>query len=111
MKLPFINKRKVVQILNQAMFEEHQDNQFEEHQIQRSYSAGYIDGIGFALSVISEKPQNDGAWSYPISLSFYEEEDESCTIYAKQQQVEQMRERMFDLQNKNKYAFFGEEAD
>jgi hypothetical protein len=92
------------------MWEEHQDNQFEESQVMRSYSAGIIDGLGMALTALSSEP-NEEAKYFPLSISFYEEDDESCTIARKNQQVERVRERLFDLQQESKLSLFYEEVD
>ena len=110
MKLPFINRKKLINKINTMMWEEQQDSQFEESQVMRSYSAGIIDGLGYAIALMSDEPAKE-AWAYPISISFYEEDDESCTIAAKHQKVEDMRERVFDLQQSNKLSLFYEEAD
>ena len=107
-KLLFRHK-KVVEQINRMMWEEHAENQFEESQVMRSYSAGIIDGLGMALSAVSPAPEE--ARSFPLSLSFYEEDEDSCTINARQQQVEAMRERVFDLQQENKLSLFYEEVD
>jgi len=85
------------------MFEEHQDNQFNDSQVMRSYSSGIIDGLGLALNILTKSPEKD-AYAYPISLSFYEEDEPA-------RDVEAMRERMFDLQQANKLSLFYEEVD
>lgn len=103
-------KKKIVEEINRLMWEEHADNQFEESQTMRSYSAGIIDGLGLALTVIAPNPVDRGP-KWPLSISFYEEEEESCTIARKQQHVEQLRERVFDLQQQSKYSLFYEEVD
>jgi hypothetical protein len=108
-KLLFSRKKAIAQI-NRLMWEEHAENQFEESQVMRSYSAGILDGLGLALTVISNEPAQQ-APAFPLSLSFYEEDDESCTIAKKHQAVESMRERVFDLQEANKLSLFYEEVD
>ena len=100
---PFISTKRVVQQINQLMFEEHQDNQFNDSQVMRSYSSGIIDGLGLALNILTKSPEKD-AYAYPISLSFYEEDEPA-------RDVEAMRERMFDLQQANKLSLFYEEVD
>jgi len=100
---PFIRTKRVVQQINQLMFEEHQDNQFNDSQVMRSYSSGIIDGLGLALNILTKSPEKD-AYAYPISLSFYEEDEPA-------RDVEAMRERMFDLQQANKLSLFYEEVD
>jgi len=108
-KLLFRRKKAIAQI-NRLMWEEHADNQFEESQVMRSYSAGIIDGLGLALTVLSTEPAQQ-APAFPLSLSFYEEDDESCTIAKKHETVEAMRERVFDMQQANKLSLFYEEVD
>lgn len=100
---PFFRTKRAVQQINQLMFEEHQDNQFNDSQIMRSYSSGIIDGLGLALNILTKSPAKD-AYAYPISLSFYEEEEPNRA-------VEVMRERVFDLQHDNKLSLFYEEVD
>jgi len=100
---PFFRTKRVVQQINQMMFEEHQDTQFNDSQIMRSYSSGIIDGLGLALNILTKSPAKD-AYAYPISLSFYEEEEPEVV-------VETMRERLFDLQHSNKLSLFYEEVD
>lgn len=100
---PFIRTKRVVQQINQMMFEEHQDNQFNDSQVMRSYSSGIIDGLGIALNLLTKSPAKD-AYSYPISLSFYEEEEP-------ENKIEQTRELLFDLQNRSRYSLFMEEVD
>ena len=92
------------------IWDEHCDAQFEESQVMRSYSAGIIDGLGMALTALSNDPAKE-APKFPLSISFYEEDEESCTIARKQQAVEDMRERVFDLQQQNKLSLFYEEVD
>jgi len=110
MRKLLLSKKKVIEKINRLMWEEHAENQFEESQVMRSYSAGIIDGLGLALTVISVTPAKD-APNFPLSISFYEEDDESCTIARKQQAVEAVRERVFDLQQANKLSLFYEEVD
>jgi hypothetical protein len=110
MRKLLFRRKKAIEQINRLMWEEHADNQFEESQVMRSYSAGIIDGLGLALTVISNTPAQD-APSFPLSISFYEEDDESCTIARKHQEVEAMRERVFDLQSSNKLSLFYEEVD
>jgi hypothetical protein len=64
MKSPFIRKKKLIQQINNIMWEEHQDNQFEESQVMRSYSAGLIDGYGYVIAMLSNQPSQE-AWAYP----------------------------------------------
>jgi hypothetical protein len=109
MRKLLLRTKKVAEQINRLMFEEYQDNQFEESQTMRSYSAGIIDGLALALTVISDTPEKL-APSFPLSISFYEEDDESCTIAAKQARVEAMREKVFDLQNQQKLSLFYEEV-
>jgi len=100
---PFFRTKRVVQQINQMMFEEHQDTQFNDSQVMRSYSSGIIDGLGIALNLLTKSPAKD-AYSYPISLSFYEEEEP-------ENKIEQTRELLFDLQNRSRYSLFMEEVD
>jgi len=100
---PFIRTKRVVQQINQLMFEEHQDTQFNDSQVMRSYSSGIIDGLGLALNILTKSPAQD-AYAYPISLSFYEEDEPKMT-------VEAVREHVFDLQNASKRSLFYEEVD
>jgi len=110
MRKLLFRRKKAVEQINRMIWEEHVENQFEESQVMRSYSAGIIDGLGLALTVLSRTPAEESR-SFPLSISFYEEEDESCTIAKKQQIVEDMRERVFDLQQSNKLSLFYEEVD
>lgn len=110
MRKLLLNRKKLVDKINRLMWDEHCDNQFEESQTMRSYSAGIIDGLGMVLHLISDNPAAE-SYAYPLSISFYEEEDESCTIARKQQEVESMRERVFDLQNETKASLFYQEVD
>ena len=110
MRKLLFRRKKVIQRINRLMWEEHSENQFEDSQVMRAYSAGIIDGLGMSLTVISNKPAEQ-APMFPLSISFYEEEDESCTIARKQQQVESVRETIFDLQHSNKLSLFYEEVD
>ena len=110
MRKLLLSRKKLTDKINRIMWEEHRDNQFEESQVMRSYSAGIIDGLGMVLHLMHNSPAKE-APMFPISLSFYEEDDESCTIARKQQTVEAMRERVFDLQQSNKLSLFYEEVD
>ena len=110
MRKLLFRRKKAVEQINRMIWEEHAENQFEESQVMRSYSAGIIDGLGLALTVLSRTPAEESR-SFPLSISFSEEEDESCTIAKKQQVVEDMRERVFDLQQANKLSLFYEEVD
>lgn len=110
MRKLLLSKKKLTEKINRLMWEEHQDNMFEDSQVMRSYSAGIIDGLGMVLHLMHENPAKD-APMFPLSLSFYEEDEDSCTIAKKQQTVEDMRERMFDLQQANKLSLFYEEVD
>jgi hypothetical protein len=91
------------------MFEEHQENQFEESQVMRSYSAGIIDGLALALTTLSDTPLKD-APAFPLSISFYEE-DEPPVRYPSYEAVERLRERVFDLQHNKPVSLFYEEVD
>lgn len=110
MRKLLFRRKKAVEQINRMIWEEHRDSQFEESQVMRSYSAGIIDGLGMAIAVLSDNPAKEARY-FPLSISFYEEEDESCTIARKQQIVEDMRERVFDLQQSNKLSLFYEEVD
>jgi len=110
MRKLLLSRKKLTEKINRLMWEEHSENQFEESQVMRSYSAGIIDGLGLVLTLLHDNPTQEASM-YPISLSFYEEEDESCTIAKKQQTVEALRERVFDLQQFNKLSLFYEEVD
>lgn len=110
MRKLLLRRKKVIDEINRLMWEEHRDNQFEESQVMRSYSAGIIDGLGLALTVLSKNPAQQ-APAFPLSISFYEEEEESCTIARRHQEVEAMRERVFDLQQQTKLSLFYEEVD
>jgi len=110
MRKLLLGRKKLTEKINRLMWEEHRDNQFEESQVMRSYSAGVIDGLGMVLHLICSDAFKE-APMFPISLSFYEEEDESCTIARKQQVVEDLRERVFDMQQANKLSLFYEEVD
>ena len=110
MRKLLVKRKGLIDKINRLMWEEHQDSQFEESQVMRSYSAGIIDGLGMVIGLLSNKPAEE-APIFPISLSFYEEDDESCTIAKKHQAVESMRERMFDLQQQSKVSLFYEEVD
>jgi hypothetical protein len=90
------------------MWEEHQDNQFEESQIMRSYSAGVIDGLGIVLGLLSNDPSKESP-IFPISLSFYDEND--APVYHKSHEVEMMREHIFDLQHKKSVPYLYEEVN
>ena len=104
-----IRTKRVVNDINRLMFEEHQDNQFEESQVMRSYSAGIIDGLALALTVISNTPAKDAS-AFPLSLSFYDE-DEPVLKYPSYEAVERLRERVFDLQHSKSVSLFYEEVD
>lgn len=110
MRKLLFRRKKAVEQINRMIWEEHAENQFEESQIMRSYSAGMIDGLGLALTVLSRTPAEE-ARSFPLSISFYEEQGDPRTISRKQQIVEDMRERVFDLQQANKLSLFYEEVD
>ena len=110
MRKLLLSRKKLTEKINRLMFEEHQDNMFEDSQVMRSYSAGIIDGLGMVLHMLHDNPAQE-APMFPISLSFYEEDDESCTIARKHQAVEDMRERLFDLQQASKLSLFYEEVD
>ena len=110
MRKLLVKRKGLIDKINRLMWEEHQDSQFEESQVMRSYSAGIIDGLGMVIGLLSSQPAEE-APIFPISLSFYEEDDESCTIAKKHQAVESMRERVFDLQEANKLSLFYEEVD
>lgn len=107
---PFFRTKRVVNHINRLMFEEYQDNQFEESQVMRSYSAGIIDGLALALTVITDTPA-EHSYSFPISLSFYDEDENVRTIHTASKSVEEMREKLFDLQHSNKLSLFYEEVD
>lgn len=110
MRKLLLRRKKVVKEINRLMLREHNENLFEENQFDRAYNAGIIDGLGLSLTVIGET-SIEKAPMFPLSISFYEEEDESCTIARKQQEVESLREKMFDLQNNVKSSLFYEEVD
>jgi hypothetical protein len=103
MRKLLVKRKKLINQINQIMWEEHQDNQFEESQVMRSYSSGLIDGLGIVLGLLSNQPAQE-APIFPISLSFYEEDEPARA-------VEAMRERVFDLQHNNKLSLFYEEVD
>jgi hypothetical protein len=103
MRKLLLSRKKLTDKINRIMWEEHRDNQFEESQVMRSYSSGFIDGLGMVLHLMHDNPAKE-APMFPISLSFYEEEDPKVT-------VEVMRERMFDLQQANKLSLFYEEVN
>ena len=98
-----VKRKKLIGEINQLMLEEHQDNQFEESQVMRSYSAGIIDGLGMVIGMLSNNPIKE-AYAFPISLSFYEEDEPA-------RDVEAMRERLFDMQRASKLSLFYEEVD
>ena len=110
MKFPLIRRKKLINELNRLMWEEHQENQFEESQVMRSYSSGIIDGIGLTLTRLSDNPAQE-APVFPISLSFYEESEEEYIAAYKSAQIDAVREKVFDLQNQTKYSLFKEEVD
>lgn len=110
MRKLLFRRKKIIEQINRMIWDEHSENQFEESQVMRSYSAGIIDGLGMALTTMSHNPTQE-ARNFPLSISFYEEDDESCTIARKHQEVEAMRERVFDLQQANKLSLFYEEVD
>jgi hypothetical protein len=110
MRKVIFRRKKMVEQINRMIWEEHSDNQFEESQVMRSYSAGIIDGLGMALTVISPDPFKE-ARNFPLSISFYDADEEDYILKNKSTQVEVMRERIFDLQNENKYSLFMEEVD
>ena len=103
MRKLLVKRKGLIDKINRLMWEEHQDSQFEESQVMRSYSAGIIDGLGIVIGLLSNKPAEE-APIFPISLSFYEEEKPA-------RQVERLRERMFDLQQQSKVSLFYEEVD
>ncbi|CAB4121856.1 hypothetical protein UFOVP27_14 [uncultured Caudovirales phage] len=103
MRKLLVKRKKLINKINQLMLEEHQDNQFEDSQTMRSYSAGIIDGLGMVLGLLSNNPAQE-AHAFPISLSFYEENNPT-------RDVEAMRERLFDMQRASKLSLFYEEVD
>ena len=103
MRKLLLSRKKLTDKINRIMWEEHCDNQFEESQVMRSYSAGIIDGLGMVLHLLHDNPAKE-APMFPVSLSFYEEEDPTAT-------VEAVRERLFDLQQASKLSLFYEEVD
>lgn len=110
MRKLLFRKKHIVDEINRLIWEEHAENQFEESQVMRSYSAGIIDGLGLALTLLCDSPA-EKARAFPLSISFYEEDAESCTIAKQDMRVEAVREKMFDLQQSNKLSLFYEEAD
>ena len=79
-----LRKKKIVQVLEQAIVETHGDQVFEEHQNARAYNSGLMDGIGLALSMLKPK-------SSVISLT-------STWWTEDQVDVERERERVIELQ-------------
>ena len=103
MRKLLVKRKGLIDKISRLMWKEHQDSQFEESQVMRSYSAGIIDGLGMVIGLLSSQPAEE-APIFPISLSFYEEEEPA-------KQVERLRERMFDLQQQSKVSLFYEEVD
>ena len=108
MRKLLVKRKKLIDKINQLMWEEHQDNQFEESQVMRSYSAGVIDGLGIVLGLLSNQPAQESK-VFPISLSFYDEND--SPVYHKSHEVELMREHIFDLQHKQSIPYLYEEVN
>lgn len=106
MRKLLVKRKKLIDKINRLMWEEHCDNQFEESQVMRSYSAGIIDGLAMVIGLLSSQPAQE-APVFPISLSFYEEDEPAL----QKQHVERMREHMFDLQQQHKVSLFYEEAN
>jgi len=106
MRKLLVKRKKLIDKINRLMWEEHCDNQFEESQVMRSYSAGIIDGLGMVIGLLSSQPAQE-APVFPISLSFYEEDEPAL----QKQHVERLREQVFDLQQQNKVSLFYEEAN
>jgi hypothetical protein len=106
MRKLLVKRKKLIDKINRLMWEEHCDNQFEESQVMRSYSAGIIDGLAMVINLLSNQPTQE-APVFPISLSFYEEDEPML----QNQHIERMRERMFDLQQQSKVSLFYEEVD
>lgn len=110
MQKPLLNRKKLVSRLNRMIWEEHSENQFEESQVMRSYSAGIIDGLGMVINLLSKNTYEE-APNFPLSLSFYEEDEREYVSTYKSTKAEEIREKMFDLQNQTKESLFLQEVD
>lgn len=104
----FVRTKRIVNSINRLMFEEHQDNVFEESQVMRSYSAGIVDGLALALIELQGK-ESVNSPAFPLSISFYDD-DEPTVRYPSPKAVERLRERVFDIQNNSTELFEKEEA-
>ena len=106
MRKLLVNRKKLIRKINTATAEEYLDNQLEENQVMRAYSAGIIDGYGMVIRMLSNDPVSE-APSFPLSISFYEED----TYDSRVRQAQRKLEHTFERQDARELALFGQEAD